>query len=147
MVGVVESADVDSVIGGELLISAFCIGFLTTVFASGGIQKEVREGRCAMLDPGVTAGGWWRCTPVRDTNLCRRGVLLGLEAVALLGLPSVLLIYAGTGDGVWPGLAFCVFKGFWAIVVAVPVFLVVYLAATDARHFPAPTPRSADVVA
>jgi hypothetical protein len=129
-------ADINSCIGMDLLITAFMIGFMCMLLATGGTQKEVREKKCEVLDPTATAKGFWSYTPVRHRNLCFRSLMSGIYLTVFFGVPTVLIVWAAVGSGTMPGLDYTVFKGLWAAPVACAIYCCVFLAAIDKRNFP-----------
>jgi hypothetical protein len=120
----------------DLALTAFFIPFFCTLLGTGGMQKEVHKKKSDVIDSSVTAGGWWRFTPVRIRSLFLRSVAMGFYVEVLVGLPTILLVWAGVGGGTWACYSYTFFKGFWAVAVAMPVCALVFFAALDTRNFP-----------
>ena len=91
--------------------------------------------RLQMISTDALRVGVLRFTPVAVLNIWIRAALLGLEVAILIGLPTLLFVWADAGDGEVPGISWCVFKGVWTAFVALPIIAVTYLAAIDERHF------------
>lgn len=126
----------NSCLSMDMLITTFAIGFMCTLLATGGTQKEVREKKCDVLNPAATEGGWWVYTPVNIRNLCCRSLATGLYITALIGLPSFLIAWACVGGGAMEGYTYTVFKGIWAMAISVVVYALVFPAAINKRNFP-----------
>jgi hypothetical protein len=132
----VLNTDVNSCLGMDMSITSFLIAFMCTLLATGGTMKEVRERKCDVLDPAATAGSPWRYTPVRFRGLCARSCAMGFFFLALVGFPSILVVWAAVGSGSMPGIAYTAFKGVWAFFVAAGVYALLFPAAIDKRNFP-----------
>lgn len=129
-------ADSNSCLGMDMMITAFLLSFMCTLFATGGTQKEVREKKCDVLEPVATAGGWWPYTPVRYRGLCMRSFAMGLFFTVLAGVPTVLIMWMAIRNGTWAGLDYTIFKGIWCTVLAGFVYTLLFPAAIDKRNFP-----------
>lgn len=128
--------EVNSCLAMDMALTAFFIPFFSTLLGTGGMQKEVHKKKSDVIDSSVTAGGWWRFTPVRIRSLFWRSIFMGIYFEVLAGLPSILLVWAGVQSGTWDCYGYTIFKGFWAIMVAMPVCALVFFAALDTRNFP-----------
>lgn len=122
----------------DLLLSTFFIGWLCTLFATDGTQKEVREKKCDMLVHSAITEGWWKWTPVPIENVSLRALATGLYVTALVGLPTFLLAWIGIacGNNSMNGFAYVWFKGIWATCVSGLVYSFVFPAAISKRNFP-----------
>jgi len=129
-------APLNSCLALDLLLTPFMIGWLCTLAATDGTQKEVREKKCQVLDTAAIRGGWWRFTPVPIDGLGTRAFMTGLFAAAVLGLPTFLISWAVVGRGAANGLAYTWFKGFWAAAVSACVYALVFPAAIAKHNFP-----------
>ena len=127
---------VNSCLALDMLLTTFSCGFLCTLLATGGTEKEVREKKCAMLEPAAIAGGLWRWTPVPIENLCARSLATGVYMTVLIGAPSFLFAWAGIGNGYMNGYSYVVFKGVWGMFVSALVYALVFPAAISKRNFP-----------
>jgi len=129
-------APLNSCLALDLLLTPFMIGWLCTLFATDGTQKEVREKKCDVLDPAAIEGGWWALTPVPIKGLQPRALATGLWAAALFGVPTFLIAWAAVGAGAMDGYAYTCFKGCWAPVVSAAVYALVFPAAISKSCFP-----------
>jgi hypothetical protein len=120
----------------DMLLTTFSIGFLCSLLATGGVQKEVREKKCEMLAADATRGGWWAWTPVPIESFFLRSLATGAYATALLGVPSLLVAWATIGNGQMEGFTYVVFKGVWATAVAGLTYFLIFPAAINVRNFP-----------
>lgn len=127
---------VNSCIALDILVSAFSIGFLCTLLATGGTQKEVRDKKCEMLPNDAATTGYWLLTPVPIVGLFPRSLATGIYVTALFGVPTLLLSWAAVGSGYMRGFDYTVFKGIWAMIVAGIVYAMVFPAAINVRNFP-----------
>lgn len=121
----------------DLSLTGFLLSTMCSLLGSGGAQQEIRKGKCPTLDEDVTKRGFWRFTPVRVPFICLRSIVMGVYFWIIAALPTILILYAVLGpDGTFTGYNYVFFKGFWAAGIAIPVYILVFLAAIDARHFP-----------
>lgn len=120
----------------DMSLTSFLIAYFCTLLGSNGAAKDVKDKKCDVVDSAVLSRGWWRFTPVRIHNLCLRSLAMGLYFWLIAGLPTLLLMGAAIRGGEMSGLGYTVFKGIWAIIVAIPVYTIVYFAAIDKRNFP-----------
>jgi hypothetical protein len=132
----VLNTDVNSCLGMDITITAFLMAFACTLLATGGTQKEVREKKCAVLDPRATSGGYWPYTPVRYRGLCARSCAMGFYFWLLAGVPTIFILWMSVQDGAMNALAYTIFKGLWAFVVSGFVYALLFPAAIDKRNFP-----------
>jgi hypothetical protein len=132
----VLNTDVNSCLGMDILLTAFLISYMCTLLATGGTQKEVREKKCDVLDPKATEAGIWLYTPVRFRGLCVRSCAMGFFFLFLVGLPTVLIVWAAVGGGAWAGYDYTIFKGIWASIMSIFVYTLLFPAAIDKRNFP-----------
>lgn len=126
--------DVNSCLALDILLTSFMIGLMCMLLATGGTQKEVREKKCDVLEPGVIDGGLWRYTPVRYRGLGTRSCATGAYFLVIAGLPTLLLLWAIVRDGEMAGYDYTVFKGVWAVFVAMGVYALVFVSAIDKRN-------------
>ena len=129
-------APLNSCLALDFGLTTFFIGFLCSLAATDGTQKEVRKGACAMLEPSAIEGGWWRWTPVPIQNLYLRSLLLGVYTLLLVGLPTFLISWAAVGAGSMNGYSYTCFKGVWGMLVSALVYTFVFPAAISKRNFP-----------
>lgn len=120
----------------DVPLTAFLLSFFCVLLATNGARKDVLERKCDTLDPAVTSAGLWLYTPVRFRGLLLRSAASGVYFTSLIGFPSFLLFWAAAGGGGIPGFAYTLAKGFWAAALSLPVYVVVFMAAIDARNFP-----------
>lgn len=120
----------------DMLLTTFSCGFLCTLLATGGTEKEVREKKCLMLEPTAIAGGWWRWTPTPIENLCFRSLVMGVYVTGIIGIPSFLFAWAGIGNGYMNGYSYVVFKGIWGTFVSAVVYTLAFPAAINKNSFP-----------
>ena len=88
-----------------------------------------------MIATSALREGILRFTPVGVLNLWARGALVGLQVSAILGMPTLLLIWAIVGNKPVTGISWVIFKGIWPAFVAIPIIAIVFLSAVDERHF------------
>ena len=127
---------VNSCLALDMLLSSFSIGFLCTLLATGGTQKEVREKKCLMLPVGAASTGWWRWTPVPVAGLFPRSLATGFYITAFIGIPSFFIAWATIGNGYMNGYTYTVFKGIWSCIVAGIVYALLFPAAINVSNFP-----------
>jgi hypothetical protein len=120
----------------DMLLTAFAMGFFCTLLATGGAQREVRDGKCRALSPAVFNTGYWLYTPAPIRDLCLRSFAMGLYVVALAGAPTFLLVWAAIGKGTFAGYNYTVFKGVWCMCLSAPLYALIFPAAIDSRCFP-----------
>ena len=120
----------------DLSLTAFLLASLCMLLATGGVQKDIKEGKCHPVSANMTVGGIWRFTPVRIRNIFLRSLAMGIWAWALFGLPTLGLLAVILRGGAMSGVGYSAFKGVWAFAVACPVFFVVFFSAADERNFP-----------
>jgi hypothetical protein len=131
------SPDLNSCIGLDINLTAFMVGAMCMLLATGGTQKEVREKKCDVLEPAATSSGFWLWTPVRyHRSLGVRSCATGAYFLALVGLPTTLLLWAIVGNGEMNGYTYTVFKGVWAMAMSMSVYALVFVSAIDKRNFP-----------
>ena len=119
-----------------MLLTAFAMGFMCCLLATGGTQKQVLARKCDTLVHTAFAEGFWRYTPTPIRDLCARSFAMGLFFAALVGAPSFLLAWAAIGGGLMNGYSYTVFKGVWAMLMSAPLYALVFPAAIDRRNFP-----------
>ncbi len=127
---------VNSCLALDMLLSSFSIGFLCTLLATGGTQKEVREKKCLMLPVGAASTGFWKFTPVPIAGLFPRSLATGIYITVFIGIPSLFVAWATIGNGYMEGYTYTVFKGIWACVVAGIVYALLFPAAINIMNFP-----------
>jgi hypothetical protein len=99
-------------IGGDTIITAFMLPFLTTLIASRVVRGHVRKG-------SVPAFAWngSRLAAWMPSGLTLRGALLGAVGVVVAGIPTThLLARLGIVEMTFGG--FVVFKALFAAVLA-----------------------------
>jgi hypothetical protein len=129
-------APLNSCLALDFALTPFFIGFLCTLAATDGTQKEVLKGACAMLEPAALSRGWWKWTPVPIRSLLLRALATGLFAVAFLGAPTFLIAWAAIGTGRMNGYSYTCFKGAWGMLVSGCVYAFVFPAAICKHNFP-----------
>jgi hypothetical protein len=127
------NSTVNSCIALDLLLTAFFIASLTTLFGTNGIVQDIKKGKMSPLDTAVTEGGLWWLTPVRVMHIGFRSLLMGLWWTVVAGLPSLGIVALALAGGPMSGVDYCVFKGLWAMIVACPVFLFMFVGCADSR--------------
>ena len=129
-------APLNSCLALDLFLTAFMIGWLCTLAATDGTQKEVREKKCDVLDPAALERGWLRLTPAPMRSLPARALATGLFAAVIAAAPTFLIMWAAVGRGGMNGFAYTWFKGFWAAGVSAGVYALVFPAAIAKHNFP-----------
>lgn len=129
--------EISSCIALDLVLTHFLLATLCTWTTSGAAQKDVREGKCAPLEPATLARRPWVLTPVNVRSLFWRGLAMGLYFSVLVGVPVLLLVWLAVRGGVWPGYSYVLVKGLYAgLLVAPAVYVLVFVSAIDRRNFP-----------
>jgi hypothetical protein len=102
-------------IGGDTIVTAFMLPFLTTLIASRIVRGHVRKGSVpAFAWNGSRLGAWM------PAGLTLRGALLGVACVVLAGLPMTrLLSTLGVVEMTFGG--FVAFKALFAAALAILV--------------------------
>ena len=99
-------------IGGDTIITAFMLPFLTTLIASRVVRRHVRKGSV----PAFAWNGSWLGAWV-PSGLTLRGALLGIVGVVVAGIPTMQALGAlGVGEMSFGG--FVAFKALFAAVLA-----------------------------
>jgi len=125
----------NSCIALDMALTCLFMGWFTILFGSNGIVQDIKDGKTRPVDTEVTKHRFWQWTPVRVEGLCFRGLLLGLQVALVLGMPTVLLVFASVGYGGFPGVGYAAFKGVWAFFAAFPIFCVMFFSASDSRNY------------
>lgn len=122
----------------EIPLSAFLIGYMCTLLATGGLQKDVRMKKCDVLDPyAIQQHSFWRYTPANIRDLCLRSFAQGVLNTVVVGFPTFLLMWASIGrTGKIEGYNYCVFKGVWSLFLGGATFLFVFPAAINKANYP-----------
>ena len=118
-----------SSIATDTLVTAFVLPLLTALITSFFVRAQVNRGKLPPIPPAEIRSSWW----LRRSS-AGRGVLLGLAAVGLAGMPVVLL-FALAGPAQLSPTSFIVFKAsFAAAVGAVVTPLLGWWALVDASR-------------
>jgi hypothetical protein len=129
--------EIGSCIALDVLLTHFLLATLCTWTTSGAAQKDVREGKCAPLEPATLARRPWVLTPVNVRSLFWRGLAMGTYFTLLAGVPVFLLVWVAVRGGTWPGYSYVLVKGLYAgLLLAPAVYVLVFLSAIDRRNFP-----------
>ena len=119
----------ESSVGGDLLVTAFLLPFLTSVIVSALVAREVRSGKVPALSPDqVSQSRWSR----RSASL--RGLFLGSLSVLFGAIPLVWALSLGQAQP-FPTSEFVLFKGVWTAMLALLVTpIVAWWALSHASH-------------
>lgn len=129
--------EVGSCIALDLALTHFLLLCVGTWASTGGAQKDVRERKCAALEPAALARRPWSLTPVNVRSLLWRGVAMGVYGSILPGVPVALLVWAAVGNGTWGGYSYVLAKGIYAgLLLAPAAYVIIFLSAIDRRNFP-----------
>lgn len=124
---------VNSCILMDLLLTMFIIASATTLFGTNGIVQDIKKGTMLPLDTAVTDTWLWKLTPVRVMHLGFRSLYMGLWWTILIGLPTLGVLSAILGGGPMDGVSYTWFKAVWAMCVAAPVFVFMFVGCADSR--------------
>lgn len=124
---------VNSCILMDMLLTAFLISSLTTLFGTNGIVQDIKKDKMLPLDTAVTDTWLWKLTPVRVMHLGVRSLLMGVWWTVIVGLPTLGILAAVLQGGGMDGVGYAWFKGVWATVVAAPVFVFMFVGCSDSR--------------
>ena len=98
-------------IAPDLLFTAFILPFLSCIFATAQIKKQVRLGKIQPLPPGQLLSRWLR------HSSWMRALFLGIAGVIFGAIPLVWALSLGQAKP-FPLLSFVLFKGVWAAMLA-----------------------------
>jgi hypothetical protein len=116
-------------VGGDLLITAFILPFLTCVIVSRLVGSQVRAGKLTPLAAdAVPSSGWSK------RSAAARGLLLGAGGLLLGAAPIVVALSLGGAEAFGVG-DFVAFKAVWAgLLAAVATPLVGWWALANASR-------------
>jgi hypothetical protein len=130
------SYEANSCIAFDLALTTLLMPLMCTLLATAGVLKDVRDKKCETVEPAMFEAGFWRWTPVRIRSLCLRSLAQALYWTVLAFPPTILVLWAAVQNGPMAGLTYVVFKGIWAMLLAWPMFHIVFFAGLDKRNFP-----------
>ena len=104
-----------SIVGVDLLVTAFLLPFLTCVIVSALITRKVRSGNLAVLPLGQLPHSRWF-----QRSVSRRGLFLGIVGVMFGAVPLVWALSLGQSQPI-PMFSFVMFKAVWAGMLALMV--------------------------
>jgi hypothetical protein len=102
----------ESSVGGDLLITAFLLPFLTCVIVSRLVSRSVRSGTVPPLPADQRPHSRWF-----ERSVSTRGLLLGAAGVLFGAVPLVWALSLGQAQP-FPVLSFVLFKAVWAAMLA-----------------------------
>lgn len=124
---------VNSCILMDMLLTAFFIGSLTTLFATNGVVQDIKKGKMTPIATSVTDTFLWKLTPVRVMHLGIRSMLMGIWWTVVAGLPTIAIVAAALSGTSMDGVSYAWLKGVWAVAVCVPVNIFMFLSCADER--------------
>jgi hypothetical protein len=129
----------------DLLATTLLITWLSTVIATPGIRKAMKEGKTVPVEGTMLRGGCLTISPVRMLGTCTRSLLLSLWATVVIAIPFILLmtiVCAGGGmhgEGsqcYMPQVDYIWLKGVYAGFVAMLVYPFILLSAINTQTIP-----------
>lgn len=134
------NSDLGTCVVYDLIMTCALLPFFLTFFGSGAVKKDIEDKKLEPVASSVITQGWWLWTPVRFRSLFIRSIAASIFFTALIGVPTIILFAIGLGSSrTISGLGFVIFKGFWAMLLAAPVYFLAFFGAADERNFPSDT--------
>ncbi|KAA0154434.1 hypothetical protein FNF31_06315 [Cafeteria roenbergensis] len=128
------NSTVNSCILMDMLLTCFLIGSLTVLFGANGIVQDIKKGTMPPLSSTVADSCFFRrLTPVRIMHVGLRALAIGIWWTVVVGLPTVGIIAAVLGGGSMDGVGYAWFKGVFATILCIPIFIFMFVGCTDER--------------
>ena len=123
----------------DIPLTSLFLGFFLMLFAASAIEKDIKEHKAQPIESEVYDHWLLKYgTPTLITNVWLRSLVTGIWATIFMGLPTLGLLAAILGNtGSMSAVGYCLFKAFWALLIAIPIFLVAFLNASHKKNYPA----------
>jgi len=128
----------------DLCLTCFFVVFFTALFTSG-VKNEIKKGTVLPISENYLRKGIWRLFPLHVRSLGYRSLFLALQLTVLYFGFTLLLFSSICAAGSMGGdgkvcqmskINYCVFKGFWALIIAMLAWPLGYLGCINRTNLP-----------